>query len=60
MGEETGGDIQDSSVMRNALEAIASSVACEQAACTLAQGSCKSRIEKEVHAKVAAWRMNVI
>ena len=60
MGEETGGDIQDSSMMRNALEAIASSVACEQAACTLVWGSCKSGIEKEVHAKVAAWRMNVI
>ncbi len=60
MGEETGGDIQDSSVMRNALEAIASSVACEQAACTLVWGSRKTGIEKEVHAKVAAWRMNVI
>ena len=60
MGEETGGDIQDSCMMRNALEAIASSVACEQAACTLVWGSRKSGIEKEVHAKVVAWRMNVI
>lgn len=60
MGEETGGDIQDSSMMRNALEAIASSVACEQAACTLVWGSRKMGIEKEVHAKVVAWRMNVI
>jgi hypothetical protein len=60
MGGETGGDIEDSSMTKNELNAIASSLACDQAARTLAWGSRKSGIVKEVHAKVAVWRMNVI